>query len=91
MYMLLYIELLQHAILIDDFVYVSYTKRRKTNVNNKIRIVVLKKRCKLKENVVIWIEKGMLRWFGHLERRELKETENPLAILILHAKSMSSR
>ncbi|GBP00417.1 hypothetical protein EVAR_972_1 [Eumeta japonica] len=32
------------------------------------RTITARKRCGLKEDVVTRIEKGMLRWFGHLER-----------------------
>lgn len=42
----------------------------KTSVGNN----VIRLQCGLKDDVVTKIEKGMLEWFGHMERLETYET-----------------
>lgn len=37
-------------------------------LNDRIRNSVIREKCGLKEDIVTRIEKGMLRWFGHVER-----------------------
>ena len=37
-------------------------------IADRIRNTIIRDKCGLKEDVVTRIEKGMLRWFGHLER-----------------------
>ncbi|KAI5637059.1 acetyl-CoA carboxylase, central region domain-containing protein [Phthorimaea operculella] len=37
-------------------------------LSDRIRNSVIRERCGLKEDIVTGIEKGMLRWFGHVER-----------------------
>ena len=37
---------------------------------DKVRNSVIRERCGVEEDVVIRIEKGMLRWFGHIERMD---------------------
>ena len=39
-------------------------------LNDRIRNVEIRKRCSVKEGVVTKIERGMLRWFGHVERMD---------------------
>ncbi|GBP71598.1 hypothetical protein EVAR_10811_1 [Eumeta japonica] len=44
--------------------------------NDRCRNSDVGERCGLKEDVVTGVERGMLRWFGHLERRnEMKSVE----------------
>ena len=37
-------------------------------LNDRVNNVLIRERCGLKDDVVTKIEKGMLRWFGHVER-----------------------
>ncbi|KAI5643560.1 hypothetical protein NE865_04362 [Phthorimaea operculella] len=37
-------------------------------LSDRIRNSVIRERCGIKEDIVTGIEKGMLRWFGHVER-----------------------
>ena len=37
-------------------------------MSDRVSNEVIRKRCGLKDDIVTRIEKGMLRWFGHLER-----------------------
>lgn len=42
------------------------------SIMDKVRNSVIRESCGLKEDVVTKIEKGMLRWFGHVERMDEK-------------------
>ncbi|CAG9133071.1 unnamed protein product [Plutella xylostella] len=37
-------------------------------LNDRLRNSFIREKCGLKEDVVTRVEKGMLRWFGHVER-----------------------
>ncbi|KAJ2951368.1 hypothetical protein O0L34_g13509 [Tuta absoluta] len=37
-------------------------------LSDRIRNSVIRERCGIKEDIVTGVEKGMLRWFGHVER-----------------------
>lgn len=37
-------------------------------ISDRVKNVVIREYCGLKDDVRIRIKKGMLRWFGHLER-----------------------
>lgn len=39
-------------------------------ISDRIRNSVIRERCGMKDDVVTLIEKGMLRWFGHVERMD---------------------
>jgi hypothetical protein len=39
-------------------------------LSDRVRNEVIKEECDVKEDVVIKIEKNMLRWFGHVERMD---------------------
>ena len=39
-------------------------------LNDRLRNDVIRDRCGLKEDVVTKVEKGMLRWFGHVGRMD---------------------
>ena len=40
------------------------------SIVDRVRNEVIRERCGVKENVVTRIDKGMLRWFGHVERMD---------------------
>jgi hypothetical protein len=42
-------------------------------LRDRVRNEVIRDECGVKEDVVPKIEKDMLRWFGHVERRLTKE------------------
>ena len=40
------------------------------SIVDRVRNEVIRERCGVKEDVVTRIDKGMLRWFGHVERMD---------------------
>ena len=40
------------------------------SIVDRVRNEVIRERCGMKEDVVTRIDKGMLRWFGHVERMD---------------------